>query len=76
MSDRPDTFRKSYNPLDKMQQALIADIKDAASELFEQFNRTDNEYDARCAHISKSRLEEAVMWAVKGVSNIRGKNGQ
>lgn len=63
-----DPFHKHYNPINKNQQALIADINDAASELFDSVNRVDNEYDARCGYLAKTRIEEAVMWAVKGVT--------
>lgn len=42
------------------------DIKDQAMELETLIDRVDNEYDVRCAHIAYTKLEEAVMWAVKG----------
>lgn len=69
MSALRDPFRKSYHPSNEIQQALVSDIKDAASELHELINRVDREFDARRAHIARVRLEEAVMWAVRGAMN-------
>ena len=66
-----DPMTKAYNPIGKNQQALIDQIKDCSSELFELFNQVDNLMDARCGHIAKTRLEEAVMWGIKGVRSVR-----
>lgn len=64
-----DPFDKTYTPIDDIQRALINDIKSAAAELYELMLRTDREYDARCGHLARTRLEESVMWAVKGVTH-------
>ena len=64
-----DPFNKAYTPIDDIQRALINDIKDAASELYDLLLKTDREYNARCGHLAKTKLEEAVMWAVKGVTS-------
>ncbi len=69
MSALRDPFRKSYSPASEMQQALVTDIRDAASELYELINRVDREYDARRAHLARVRLEEAVSWAIRGALN-------
>ena len=69
-----DIFRKTYQPTNKIQQALITDIKNAATELIDLFVRVDGEYDTRCGYLARTKLEEAVMWAVKGVTSVRGKN--
>ena len=69
MSALRDPFRKTYSPVSDIQRALVTDINDAASELHELINRVDREFDARRAHIARVRLEEAVMWAVRGAMN-------
>ena len=61
-----DRFKKNHIQLNEMQQALIRDIKDQAAELETLIDRVDKEYDVRCAYLAYARLEEAVMWAVKG----------
>ena len=66
--DYDDPFRREYTPMDPVQKALIQDLKDAAMELYELMMRVDSEYDARCGYIARTHLEEAVMWAVKGVT--------
>ena len=63
-----DRFRKRYVKLDDIQKALISDIKDQAAELESLIDRIDKEYDVRCAYLAYSKLEEAIMWAVKGCS--------
>ena len=63
-----DRFQKNFIPLNDIQKALVRDIKDQAAELETLINRVDAEFDVRCAYLSYARLEEAVMWAVKGCS--------
>ncbi len=68
-----DPFREQYLPLDDMQKALCQDIKAAAMELFELMLRVDSEFDARAGHMARTRLEESVMWAIKGATGVRKK---
>jgi len=67
--NHPDPFNRAYTPIDDIQRALINDIKSAAGELYDLLLRTDREYDARCGHLARTRLEESVLWAVKGITN-------
>lgn len=61
-----DRFRRQYIRMNDIQQALVKDIKDQAAELETLIDRVDKEYDVRCAHLAYTKLEEAVMCAVKG----------
>ena len=63
-----DPFRKAYNAQTDIQRALVSDIKDAADELLDLITRVNREFDPRCAHLARTRLEESVMWAVKGAT--------
>lgn len=68
-----DPFRKVYTPCNDMQKALMNNIKDAAMELYDLMVQVEKKHDARCAHIARTRLEESVMWAIKGVTDARPK---
>lgn len=76
-----DLFRKEYTPITDEQKAISTAIKEKAEELFalyEQAQRDgeprhneESELDSasyRCVRIAMTRLEESVMWAVKGVT--------
>lgn len=60
-----DVFRKdNRQSLDEMRAQLIQKIKIKAEELYELF-----EYEAgREMAIAKTKLEESIMWAVKGIT--------
>lgn len=60
-----DTFRKTPRALTVGDLAAVDRIKDTASTLHALF---DSESPNRELAIAKTRLEEAVMWAVKGVT--------
>ena len=57
-------------PQDGAQQSLVKNIQDAATELYELFNLVDK-YDPRSGHLARTKLEESVMWSIKGVTGIR-----
>ena len=59
-------FRPQYRELNGYQKAAIADIKSQATQLLSLVNAASQ--DSRCACLARTRLEEAVMWAVKAVS--------
>ena len=63
-----DRFRLRYASMDDMQRALITDIKEQGMELESLIDRVSDEYNVRCAHIAMTKLEETIMWAVKGAS--------
>ena len=59
------------------QEERVEAIKFAATQLLSQIGEvlTDGNPDAgRCLSIAKTKLEESVMWAVKGVSRATTKN--
>lgn len=58
-----DRFRKNYNPCPKL-KAIADGIKNTAEELENAIGEIS---DSREKAIALTRLEEAVMWAVKGV---------
>ncbi len=68
-----DPFRKVYTPCNENQKALMNNIKDAAMELYDLMQQVEKQHDARCAHIARTRLEESIMWAIKGVTDAGSK---
>lgn len=63
-----DVFVKNYTPLNDQQKEDVSVIKSNAQELLNSIQAA-HYADRRMLHIAKERLEEAVMWAVKGVTN-------
>jgi len=64
-----DPMRKDYNILSDKQKTKMADIKKTGAVLHNmilEFN--DFDADPRCMSIARTKAEEAVMWAVKGVT--------
>lgn len=65
-----DIFRREYKPISPEKSELILQVKQKGQELhdlitaFESGGTAPREIDT-----AKSRLEEAVMWAVKGISS-------
>ena len=72
LSEKLDPFRVRYIPQDRVQQSLVKNIQDASEELYELFLDAEK-YDARSAHIARTKLEESFMWAVKGITSVRPK---
>ena len=60
-----DIFKKNFSPLHPNNSAKILEIKETAEKLYELFNLANRE-----TSVAKTKLEEAVMWAVKGVVNF------
>ncbi len=67
-----DVFHKAYNELTEEQKAVMAEIKDKAEILYSaiesQVQETERSEKSRCVALAKTKLEEAVMWAIKGVT--------
>lgn len=59
-----DVFRKNFVNLSDDEKQLINNAKTQAEALYGVFNTEGN----KCTDIAKQRLEEAVMWFVKGVT--------
>jgi hypothetical protein len=62
------TFRKTYRPLLPDEQELVEQIRDAAERLLILFSDGETQYNGRDLALARTKLEEAVMWAVKGVT--------
>lgn len=67
-----DTFRKNYTTLTDEQKAQMDVIKDRAVLLLDEMNNAvpqeERSERSRCMAIARTNLEQAVMWAVKGVT--------
>lgn len=73
-----DIFRKTYKPLNEDEKREIDSIKDLAQEMYEIIDMVstvtlgdtkEKAYDQRALALAKTKLEESVMWAVKGISS-------
>lgn len=68
-----DPFRKAYRELKPAEEMRLAHIKEKAQSLFSLFEHpldgvNEPSHNAREFAIAKTKLEEAVMWAVKGIT--------
>lgn len=67
-----DTFRKEYKPLTDEQKADVEAVKDQADTLLTHLNgivlAEERSERSRCIALAKTNLEQAVMWAVKGIT--------
>lgn len=63
-------FRSEYRALRSEEVSIIASIKMQAEDLDIAIQNTSmyGTPDPRCIALARTKLEEAVMWAVKGVS--------
>jgi hypothetical protein len=57
-------YRKEYRKLEPVEVQYLDEIKDKAYELFKLIDLKSN----REASVAKTKLEECVMWAVKGAT--------
>ena len=64
-----DPFRTRDVPENATQQSLVKSIQDSATELYELFYVADK-YDARSAHLARVKLEESIMWVLKGITSV------
>lgn len=70
-----DVFIRNYSPLNEDQKRDMDWIKHKAEELLNAIN-APNYADSRKIAIARTNLEQAVMWAVKGVTNPTPKTVQ
>lgn len=67
-----DTFRKFPTPLSEEQKERVFMCKDFADILNEHFDlwvpKEERSERSRCMAIARTNLEQAVMWAVKGLT--------
>lgn len=59
-----DVFREKYDALNEEQATLVHGIKSNANIVYALMGHIDN----REMSIAKTNLEQAIMWAVKGVT--------
>lgn len=60
-----DTMRATYKPLSDSQKAEMQGVKDLGEQLHEAIA---NLGDGRELSLAKTKVEEAVMWAVKHIT--------
>lgn len=63
--DIVDPFRKEYRELTNVEKAQVEEVK---SNAFNLFLHLQTGVDPRCMATARTKLEEAVMWAVKGIT--------
>jgi hypothetical protein len=67
-----DTFRPTYRELNEQEKKLVADIKSKAVELMDLFEsavaKEERSDKSRCVNLARTKLEESIMWAVKGIT--------
>ena len=68
MSEPTNIFRKEYKELDNETRCHVLDVKDKANELFHLFPKNGDQGANREISLAITKLEEAVMWAVKGMT--------
>lgn len=68
----PDTFRKTYTELTDGQKKDMLNVKAAADNLLDLMNKAvpaeERSERSRCMAIARTNLEQAIMWAVKGIT--------
>lgn len=66
-----DPFRQQYRELSEEEKRYITNLKGDATELYKGLlvqNMPRPGCDQRCLALARTKLEEAVFWAVKGIS--------
>ena len=61
----PDTFRRAHRVMSEEESDHLSRIKERAQELLDEIRAIG---ETRETALAKSRLEEAVMWATKGLT--------
>ena len=59
-----DVFRKAYRKLTDEETATLEALKDQASALYD----TMQKHPSRPMSLAVTKLEESIMWAVKGIT--------
>lgn len=63
-----DVFRRAYREISQEEKNDLENIKNQAEILFNIVNVLQNKKNCREYSIAKTKIEEAVMWAVKGIT--------
>ncbi|MEA3017745.1 MAG: hypothetical protein QOI38_2467 [Sphingomonadales bacterium] len=64
-----DQLRLQPNVLSEDQTRLVQTVKQRGQELINLLPKTDDPEADRALSIAEVRLEEAIMWAVKGITS-------
>jgi hypothetical protein len=60
-----DIFRQEYRELTVEEKILVSDTKESAANLLDCLEEVKDDH---CRAIAITKLEECVMWAVKGIT--------
>lgn len=60
-----NVMRHEYRVLSDEEKQLMKDVKDMGADFFEKCSQVP---DGDCMRIARQKIEEAVMWAVKGIT--------
>lgn len=68
-----DPFRKQYRQISDVCASTILSLKSDAYHMWQTLDAAcgyedENKADSRCLALAKTKLEEAVMWATKGLT--------
>lgn len=63
-----DVFHKVYQEFSGEEKELMEELKEKASELYSLFSRINKSFETRETSLAKTKLEEAVMWALKAIT--------
>ena len=67
-----DTFRQEYRELQPEEKSKVQLIKEKAIELMDLFEKAvpkeERSNKNRCMNLARTNLEQAIMWAVKGIT--------
>lgn len=63
-----NTLRHQYRVLDEREKALMLALKDKGQEFLSLLPTSGDGEQRRAYALAKTKIEEAVMWAVKGVT--------
>ena len=64
----PDIFRTQYKEQTPEMKAFILKLKEKAMELYAIINEGGTPSNGRETALAKTKLEESIMWAVKGLT--------
>lgn len=68
MIDMADTFRKVYTELTEYQKGAVIEVKERAEAIEIYLDAVHTPKNGREIALAKTKLEEAIMWAVKGIT--------
>lgn len=61
-------FRSEYRELEPGEKDFLKSFKEKAQSLYDMIDGTEGPENIREMKLAKTKLEEAVMWAVKGIT--------